>query len=592
MAKTESPLSTALRRTWNVILILALLLAALAAPTPAQERSATTIRTTTRLVQLNVVVLDNHGRPVSGLAQDDFDVFDNGHLQKLSHFAVSASPTPGSRPEASPLILTNRPPHHDETSPGVTVILVDELLLQNIYASESAKASIRSARLAVLSFLSTLQPGEQVALYALRFEGIVVIHDLTDDSAALIAAAKTLGTGLHKGAIPIGDTAQAAAFRSMRSWMESGSHLSRRNEARDDLTRILAGDAFLAIAHHLRGTPARKNLVWISPNFPSLVYGLDPGTMLNERDTILPNSWGPTQPVFANPEGYFERMRNFARMLSNANVALYPMDAKGLPGGGYGGDQRYSPVSVPYADTQGAVPWLNTAPASVSPPPGSVSGLFGERQAMELLASETGGRVFYDTNGLDSHIHEVVDDSRVAYLLGYYPGDAAWDSKYHHVEVKLKRPGLSAHCRKGYFAKDEPLTPFQDAVLRDAAKSMLEWAAIGVTLNVPSNPLGWFDQDVVLKLDTENLHFENTEGRFRANLDVLFALLAKDGRVLDSIKDRLELALYPQTFSDASSRGWLYPKTLYVSPEAEKLRVVVRDLGNGAVGSVSIPVRK
>jgi hypothetical protein len=239
--------------------------------------------------------------------------------------------------------------------------------------------------------------------------------------------------------------------------------------------------------------------------------------------------------------------------MSNANISVYPMDAEGLG-------------------------------------MGSVANLQGERNFMDLLASETGGRAFYDTNRLDEDLRDVVEEGRVAYLLGYYPGDRAWDGKYHRVEVKLRRRELSVFCRKGYFAKDEPPPQNANTILRDAAKGMLERSGIGVILNVSSNPLEWFQQEVVLKLDTREMHFENRDGRWRAQIDVAFVQLAKDGRVLEGIKDHLELALYPDTYNEAATQGWFYPKNLYVNPGAEKLRVVVRDRATGAVGSVSVPV--
>jgi len=297
--------------------------------------------------------------------------------------------------------------------------------------------------------------------------------------------------------------------------------------------------------------------------------------------------------VFAEPESQYERLRALAQRLSNANVSVYPIESGGLATGGSG-----EPITGPsggidpraQADPRARV--LNTTAAYVAPPPGSVSGAFGARQAMELLASETGGRSFYDTNALGEHLREVVEEGRVAYLLGYYPGDGAWDGKYHHVEVKLKRPGLTVRCRKGYFALDKPLMPYQDSVLREAAKGLLESSGIGVTLNVSSNPLEWFMQEVVVKLDTQEIHFENSGGRWRAQIDMAFVQLAKDGRILDGIEDDLELALYPETYDEAVVEGWLYPKTVNIQPEAEKLRVVVRDLATGAVGSVSVAVRQ
>jgi VWFA-related protein len=584
-------MSSANRNILSAASVLAILLVGPAVPTHPQDRGASVIRSTTRLVQLNVEVLDKQGKPVGSLSRDDFQVLDNGNDQKLSHFSVTSSVVGGTRSPASPLVITNRPQQDGGDALGsVTIIVVEEYVDHNVRMPHWDGA-LQYARLEVMKFLATLQPGEQVALYAMRPEGLVVIHDLTDDSAALIAAAKALGTGQLKGKTLVA----GSELRTMAAWM--GTLRDKQTANNEDLSRVLVGEAFSAIAKHLQGSPRRMNAIWISSNFPSLVSGSHPGTMLGERDTILPDSWGASLPVFANTESDYDMWRRWARRLSNANISLYPMDAKGLANGGYTasqcthckyGEQAAAPGPSD-ASFHGSVVNMNSA--YVPLPPGSVSDLFGKRQTMELLASETGGRAFYDTNALGEHMREVLEESRVTYVLAYYPGDSAWDGMYHHVEVKLKRPGLTVRCRKGYFALDKPLTPYQDGGLREAAKGLLESSGIGVTLNVSSNPLEWFMQDVVVKLDTQEIHFENSGGRWRAQIQVVFVQLAKDGRILDDIKDDLELALYPRTYNEATAQGWFYPKSIFVKPEAEKLRVVVRDHATGDVGSVSVPVR-
>ncbi|MGB6827202.1 MAG: hypothetical protein WBE41_04090, partial [Terracidiphilus sp.] len=57
-------------------------------PITAQNDQAPQVSTTTRLVQLDVVVHDKQNHPVTGLTKDDFRVFDNGVEQKIAHFTV------------------------------------------------------------------------------------------------------------------------------------------------------------------------------------------------------------------------------------------------------------------------------------------------------------------------------------------------------------------------------------------------------------------------------------------------------------------------------------------------------------------------
>ena len=77
---------TAPRVTLRVAGILAMFFAVLAVALRAQDRQPPVIRTTTRLVQLNVVVLDNHRRPVSDLATSGrLKLFVATHRRKCIH---------------------------------------------------------------------------------------------------------------------------------------------------------------------------------------------------------------------------------------------------------------------------------------------------------------------------------------------------------------------------------------------------------------------------------------------------------------------------------------------------------------------------
>jgi VWFA-related protein len=425
---------------------------------------------------------------------------------------------------------------------------------------------MQSARLQILKFLGTLQSGDHVALYALRPEGVVVVHDFTDDPAELVVAAGTLGSGLLGSAAPtpaIGPSAnigRPTAAREIRDWLAGPGH--KVNVPRDaSPRRVIVGSAFQAIAEHLRDIPGRKNVVWISSHFPPLWAGLP----------VMPYDY------FADAESHYEELRSFARRLGSADLSVYPLDPKGLPC-----EKCGEPASGPVIGEGGA--------AYVPPAPTSVRYLLGERHTMDLVASETGGHAFYDTNGLDQILREVLDENRVTYELGYYPGDAAWDGKYHDVELKVKGNGLTVRCRKGYFAIDEPPRNNPERALLDAAKSAVESLGIGLTVKVPSNPLSWSRQDIVLNIDTHDVHFDEGDGRWKGQLDLVLVQVGKDGRVLDGVKDHLELVLHPNTYDVAMERGWFYPKSVNVNPEAEKLRVVVRDVATGAVGSVSVPV--
>ena len=209
-----------------------------------------------------------------------------------------------------------------------------------------------------------------------------------------------------------------------------------------------------------------------------------------------------------------------------------------------------------------------------------------------MIARETGGQAVFDSNALDQHLQEIVAESSKSYQIGYYPGDAAWDGKYHRIEIKLARgaSGFITRYRKGYYAADETKKQDEDAALWETARSVVEAPAIGVTLIVPSNPLEKGPVQIVLKVDLRDIRFVGAAGRSNAQLDIAFVQFAKDGRVVEGFKDRVAMALPPEVYNEAETDGWFYRKAIWVNGETEKLRVVVRDIASGDAGSVSVPV--
>jgi len=83
-------MKNAMRFVEKSSMVLPLLLVLGALPISAQDGDVPSMRTTTRLVQLHVVVLDKN-QPVNGLKESHFQVFDNGVRQKIVHFSASSS---------------------------------------------------------------------------------------------------------------------------------------------------------------------------------------------------------------------------------------------------------------------------------------------------------------------------------------------------------------------------------------------------------------------------------------------------------------------------------------------------------------------
>ena len=314
------------------------------------------------------------------------------------------------------------------------------------------------------------------------------------------------------------------------------------------------------IADHLARLPGRKNLIWVSGGFP-LTIGFD--------DLSAINSPGRERRTFN------QELDRTVRAVNNANMAIYPVDARGLMS-----DPTFSAATR-------AVDVRPNARPNLRPPVGVEN-----QETMRELASRTGGRAYYNTNDLKSAIREAVQDARVTYTLGFYPADEKFDSKFHEIKLSVRRPGVSLRYRKGYF--DLPERPQDDktrkAELRDAVWSPLDASALG--LIVEAVPTGGPPSalNVALKIERSGISLEQQGERWVGRLD--FLLVQKDdrGREYNGLNDTLELRLLQANYDKLGREGLVYRKLVARAPQARTLRVVVRDAASGSIGSVTIPL--
>jgi Ca-activated chloride channel family protein len=80
----------------------------------------------------------------------------------------------------------------------------------------------------------------------------------------------------------------------------------------------------------------------------------------------------------------------------------------------------------------------------------------GGEHALTTLASGTGGRVFEPTLGapLDKAFSDILQELRTQYLIAFYPKEVPVPKDpFHHLEVRVARPGLQILSRNGYYGE-------------------------------------------------------------------------------------------------------------------------------------------
>ncbi len=471
----------------------------------SQQESAT-IRISSRLVPISVTVHDKNG-PVSNLKKSDFTILDQGKPRTVSLFSITSAESQIQKaPPLPPNTFSNYIEHHASRPSTVTVILFDAL--------NTPVENQMYARQELQNFMKSLQPQDRIALYMLG-KKLNVLFDFTADAgeitrtlerfrgvqtSELEAAAKASPSesGLLPASQGIGTTAIVNGNLDIAAQMESDFYTESRVR--------MTVQALEAIANHVARLPGRKNLVWISAGMP-LALNMTAINPLLQR------------------HGFNEELSRAVRAINEANMAIYPVDARGLISSSAFSGTRTGPTSSPalFPDRRTGSPPTDHFPEGI--------------ESMIELANRTGDRAFYNSMDLKGAVRKAMEDSDLTYTLGFYPDPNSLDNKFHDIKVQVDRKGVDVRYRKGYFAfNDESHSDQQRRdELADALWSPLDATAIPLIMRLER-----VDQPepnllrAYLAADIRSLTLEQKRKPALGRGDVMLNQQDRAGKIIDS----------------------------------------------------------
>jgi VWFA-related protein len=508
-------------------------------PAPPAQSQTPAVHVTTRIVQVSVTVHDDHGRPVTGLTKDDFVLMDQGHPQQIASFSEQKNVVTTARASA-PNAFTNRFSPGD-SQPPLTVIVLD-VYNAGYWDSKNCPpplggypiCAIDPMFAAVKGFAGQMQSQDRVALYELA-DTLYLLQDFTSDPDAI------------------------------RRGLEIGKkHINRFYPPSATDTILMSNftmNAMTVISKRLAFVPGRKNLVWLSNGFPSKKIITD------------------------------EKVDKSAKILANADLPLSAVDARGLvaPTGGGGGP-------VPGAGSRLPAPTGANGPAAGNfGIAGTSGGPVGGFNAIRNLSDMSGGHPIYGTNDLGGAIRRVVDDSADTYILGFYPDHNKWNGEFREINVKVKRPGVEVRSRKGYYATADTASAAQrDAQrLTDAIKGPQESTDLGFDVQADGVIVNSVRQlKAKVTLDANQLRFQQNGDRSTDNITEHWAEFNDVGEQVGMSSQTINLKPSPDSLKELLQKGFTFSETVPVADGAAEIRLVLRDVGSGAIGSVIIPVAR
>lgn len=166
------------------------------------------------------------------------------------------------------------------------------------------------------------------------------------------------------------------------------------------------------VVEHEKTQLGRKLVIWLGSGWPMLE---------------------PADNRYSNKEalGFFDSITSFSTQLRQARITLYSVDPVGVRNAGTSQNSYYQSFLKGVSEAK------KSSPANL---------------ALQVLAVQTGGRVFPSSNDLAAAIGECVADARSFYVVSFNAAKAEQANQYHALEVKVDKPGTTARTRTGYYA--------------------------------------------------------------------------------------------------------------------------------------------
>jgi VWFA-related protein len=335
-------------------------------PAPAPVQPPPVFRGGTNRVQIDAIVTDDNRQPLADLGAADFELQDDGKPMAIDSVRFLGSAEYSGDATLAPI----RTHEDEEREASRDDVRVYAILLDDYHVPRMGELRVIEP---LLAFVRALPPTDLVAVYY-PLDSVTDVAFSRDREPVLKAIRKFYG---RKGDYTPTRPIEEEHWRRMRDI--------------ENIRRQVVTSALEGLSIHLGAIKqGRKSLIFVSEAF--------------------------TQPDF--------EMRELYEAAGRANVAIYPLDPRGLT----------TDRSVDRGPTS-AETFAMVTPA---------------REFMKILALETGGRAIIQ-NDIASALGQVIRDSRAYYLLAYESPHPT-DGKFHKVSVRVKRPHANVFARTGYWA--------------------------------------------------------------------------------------------------------------------------------------------
>jgi VWFA-related protein len=554
------------------------------------------VKITTNLIQIDVTVTDKSGKTVQGLTPGDFEVFENGEKQTITNFSfvsqMAAGATVGdaANPQnaQNPQAPAAAPLARSQVRRTIAIVL-DDLNL--------SFGSVFYTRLALTKFVNEqMGPSDLVAIIRTG-GGVGALQQFTSDKRTLLAAIEKLRWNPlgAAGVEPVLSTGQDAEDISERFTTES-DHVAA-GPGGDTSGRVAGRKRANLTTDKARDYNGTKNAsetdegIFAQVSLSTIRYIISGMNELPGRKALMLISDGMRIHSGSNKSGAgrtYDYLQDVIDFANRSAVTVYTFDARGMQTGNI----QASDITYEIIDGHRQ---QKVAERVVD---------FKEKQdGLELFADRTGGKALLNSNNLNFGMERVLEEQNGYYLIAYQPDTDTFDAakrRFNKLEVKVKRSGLKANYRSGFFS-----SPGSDTLAGGAggaavtseqrmAKALTSpFAANEIALNINAlyadDPVdGAFIRSFV-HIDAKSLKFTtDAEGWKKATFDIAAVTFGDNGQAVEKKETKYTIKTKGPTYEAMLRNGFVYVLIMPVKlPGTYQYRVALRDEDTGKIGSAS-----
>ncbi len=506
-------------------------------------------------VLVPVIVQDKQQHHVTGLTKDDFTLLENGKRRPIASVEEVQAPSVSPDTTADARAFSSASNATTSKKKPIAVIALDLINTPQKYQAVARRAIVDL-------LLQTAEHGALIELVTIHGQQVTVVHDFSEDQQELIAALRDLHTELT-GTQAAKDSASAPTMRAALNktrvsikaqLLAFANEVDREDEVKEEARATgLTLVALQRIAASVSSLPGRKSLIWLTAGFP---FQLDSSSHLSDGATTLP-------------------LEHTMQMLNQANVAVYPVDVRGLEVLGLDGSEHLPVGAAGGPAVQQALSAISTEHSY------TISSMIG-------MAEMTGGKAFFNRNDINTEIGAAIDDGSEYYLLSYPLNKEDRRAGWRTLSVRTKG-GYTVSARKGFYVtantENPELTRGYD--IDNALASPLPFTSLPLRAGFVGNQIdGSKGKIVTFQMAVPPGEIIAEGAKTMLDLDLRVVATDIHGKPIGNIAQSIHSELAPGSLEKLEKEGIQYKSSFDLPAGEYTVHFVVRDNATGRTGSV------